>query len=170
MLDTMTFTKAAGGLCGAFLVYLLGGWAGEVLFHTGGGHGDHAEQAYMIEVDDADSGPAEEEVEVDFVAMVAAADAAKGEKVFGKCKACHKVDGTDGTGPHLNGVVGRDIGAVDGFGYSDVLTSLEGNWSEDALNEFLTNPKGYAPGTKMSFAGLRKIGDRANIVAYLAGL
>lgn len=168
MLDTMTLTKAAGGLFGTFLVFLLGGWAGDLLFTTGGGHGDHAEQAYLIEVDDGgDAGDEEEEV-VDFVALVAAADAGKGEKVFGKCKACHKLDGTDGTGPHLNGVVGRDKAAIGGFGYSDVLAGMSGDtWSEDNLNAFLTNPKAYAPGTKMSFAGLRKISDRANLVAYL---
>lgn len=169
MLDTMTFTKAAGGLFGAFLVYLLGGWAGEILFHTGGGHGDHAEQAYVIEVEGGDEGAAEEET-VDFVALVAEGDVAKGEKVFGKCKACHKLDGSNGTGPHLDGVVDRDIASVGGFGYSDVLTGMDGTWDANALDAFLANPKGYAPGTKMSFAGLKKIGDRANIVAYLSGL
>ncbi|MGB0660005.1 MAG: c-type cytochrome [Mangrovicoccus sp.] len=167
MFDTMTFTKVAGGFFGAFLVYLLGGWLGEALFATGH-HGSDYHQAYVIETDDGGAASDEPVEEVDFATLVAEADAAKGEKVFGKCKACHKVDGTDGTGPHLNGVVGRGIGSVGGFGYSDVLAGMAGDsWTAENLNDFLTNPKGYAPGTKMSFAGLKKIGDRANIVAYL---
>ena len=66
-----------------------------------------------------------------------------GERVFGKCKACHKLDGTNGTGPHLNGVVGREIAAVDGFAYSDALAGMSGDqWTPENLNGFLENPKG----------------------------
>ena len=121
----------------------------------------------MIETGDGGGHGGGEEVVADFATVLASADAGKGEKVFGKCKACHKIDGSNGTGPHLDGVVNRDIGAVDGFGYSEVLTSLEGAWTPEHLNSFLENPKGYAPGTKMSFAGLPKVEDRANLIAYL---
>ena len=169
MFDTMTLTKVVGGFCGAFLVYLLGGWAGELLYSTGGGHGDHAEQAYVIEVESADEAPAEEE-SIDFVALVAEADVAKGQKVFGKCKACHKLDGSNGTGPYLNALIDRAIGGVDGYAYSDALAGMEGGWTAEALNGFIENPKGYAPGTKMGFSGIKKVGDRANLVAYLATL
>ena len=106
-MDTMTATKMVGGFCGALLIYLLGNWAAEELYHVGGGHGgDHA-AGYEIEV-------AEAEVEVDemedegplFAELYLAADADKGAKVFGKCKACHKLeDGANGTGPHLYAVV-----------------------------------------------------------------
>lgn len=171
MLDTMTVTKAAGGFCGAFLVYLLGGWAGEVLFHTGGGHGDHGEQAYLIEVEDAAQADADaQEAAIDFLALVGEADPGKGERVFAKCRACHKLDGTNGTGPHLDGVMEREIAAVEGYSYSDALAGLDGAWTAEALNEFLESPRNYAPGTKMSFAGLKKVGDRADLVAYLSGL
>jgi cytochrome c len=88
--------------------------------------------------------------------------------VFGKCKACHKIDGTNGVGPHLDGVVGRDIASVEGFAYSDALSGLEGTWTPETMEAFLANPKGYAPGTKMTFAGLPKVADRANVIAYLA--
>lgn len=169
MFDTMTLTKVVGGFCGAFLVYLLGGWAGELLYSTGGGHGDHAEQAYVIEVESADEAPAEEEA-IDFAALVAEADVAKGQKVFGKCKACHKLDGSNGTGPYLNALIDRAIGGVDGYAYSDALAGMEGGWTAEALNGFIENPKGYAPGTKMGFSGIKKVGDRANLVAYLATL
>lgn len=168
MFDTMTFTKIIGGFCGALLIFMLGGWAAEVLYHTGGGHGDdHAAQGYVIEVEGDE--PAEAEVEVAFADVLAAADAGKGEKVFGKCKACHKLDdGANSTGPYLYGVVGRPVGAVDGFGYSGKLSEAADVWSPEHLNEFLANPKKYAPGTTMSFSGLKKIDDRANLIAYLS--
>ncbi|MEP5762075.1 MAG: cytochrome c family protein [Litoreibacter sp.] len=169
MFDTMTFTKILGALCGSLLIFLLGSWAAEAIYHGGGGHGDeeHA-QGYLIEVVEAEGAVEEEVEEIDFAAMMVEADAAKGEKIFSKCKACHKLDdGANGTGPHLFGVVNRDIGNVDGFGYSDDLASNGGTWDHDALNEFLENPKGWAPGTKMGFGGIKKPTDRANLIAYL---
>lgn len=168
MFDTMTFTKIIGGFCGALLIYLLGGWAAEALYHTGGGHGDdHAAQGYKIEVEG--DAPAEEVVEVAFADVLAAADAGKGEKVFGKCKACHKLDdGANGTGPYLYGVVDRQVGTANGFGYSGKLVAVADVWSPENLNAFLENPKKFAPGNKMSFSGLKKIEDRANLIAYLS--
>ncbi|EIE53107.1 cytochrome C [Salipiger aestuarii] len=167
MLDTMTITKAVGGACGALLVYLLGGWVADTLYTTGGGHGEEHAAAYVI---DTGSEPAAEEETVDFATLMGSAEADKGEKVFGKCRACHKIDGTDATGPHLNGVVGRDIGTVAGFGYSGALDQVGDVWSPENLFAFLENPKGAAPGTTMSFAGLKKAEDRVNLIAYLDGL
>ncbi len=168
MFDTMTLTKVVLGFCGTFLVFLLGGWAAEIIYHTGGGHGgeEHA-QGYKIEVEEAAGGEAE--VEVAFADVLATADAAKGAKVFGKCKACHKLDdGANATGPHLFGVVDRPVGSADGFGYSGKLSAVADVWTADNLNDFLANPKKFAPGTTMGFSGLKKIEDRANLVAYLS--
>ncbi|WP_417718718.1 c-type cytochrome [Salipiger sp.] len=102
-----------------------------------------------------------------------AGDAAKGEKVFRKCMACHAVgaDAKNKVGPELNGVVGRPIATAPDFDYSDALMALgEGGtaWTAETLAEFLAKPKDYAKGTKMSFAGLRKDEDRADVIAYLA--
>jgi cytochrome c len=120
----------------------------------------------VIEVESA--GEVEEVEEVNIVELIAAADIGKGEKVFGKCKACHKLeDGANGTGPHLFNTVNRDKGSIEGFGYSTTLAEMEGNWGYEELNAFLTNPKGYVKGTKMSFSGLKKDADRANLIAYL---
>lgn len=166
MFDTMTITKVAGALCGSLLIFLLGAWAAEELYHTGGGHGKHAEQAYVI-----DTGEGEEEVveeEVPFEVVLASADAGKGERVFGKCRACHKLeDGANGTGPHLYGVVNRAVGEED-FGYSGALTEVADVWTPENLNGFLESPRNYAPGTSMGFAGLPDVEDRANLIAYLA--
>jgi cytochrome c len=165
MLDTMTFTKAAGGICGALLVFLLGKWAAEVLFHVD----SHGEASYVIEVETADAG--EEVEEVDFAAVMADASVEDGAKVFRKCSACHKLEaGANGAGPYLYGVVGREKAAADGFGYSDTLASMEGAWTPENLSAFLEKPASYAPGTSMSFSGLRKIEDRADVIAYLDSL
>jgi len=170
MFDTMTLTKIVGSLCGALLVFLLGNWAAETLYHTGGGHGDdeHHMAGYVIATGDGEA-EAEPEVEVAFADVLAAADPAKGEKVFAKCKACHKLDGSNGTGPHLDGVVNRAVGAVPDFRYSGKLVAVADVWTPENLDAFLESPKGYAPGTAMSFAGLRKVEDRANVIAYLEG-
>lgn len=170
MFDTMTFTKTLGALCGSLLIFLLANWAAESLYKTGGGHGEHAEQAYVIDTGEGEAAK-EEVVEVAFADILAAADADKGAKVFGKCKACHKLEeGANSTGPSLYGVVGRPVGSAEGFGYSGKLKAAADVWTPENLNEFLTSPKGFAPGTAMSFAGLRKIEDRANVIAYLDSL
>lgn len=103
-------------------------------------------------------------------AVAVAGDPAAGEKVFGKCKACHKIDGKNITGPHLDGVVGRAVGSVAEFKYSDAMKAFGGEWTPERLDAYLTQPKEYIPGNKMSFAGLRKPEDRANVIAYLTGL
>lgn len=163
MLDTMTFTKAAGGICGALLVFLLGKWAAEELYHSD----SHSEASYVIEVAGADDG-AEAEPEVDFATLLASADVDKGARQFRKCSACHQLeDGANGAGPHLYGVVGRPKGAVDGFTYSDTIASMGGEWSPENLSGFIERPSAYAPGTSMGFAGLRDAEDRADLIAYL---
>jgi cytochrome c len=173
MFDTMKLTKAVGAVCGSLLVFLLAGWAGSSLYTVGhgGGHGEGEElaQAYSIDTG-AEEAPAEsEEPAVDFATLLASADPAAGETVFRKCSACHKLDGTDGVGPHLNGVVGRNHAAVEGFAYSEANIALSAEpWTPEAINAFIENPKGYMPGTKMAFAGLPKAEDRANLIAYLA--
>ncbi len=171
MLDTMTITKALGAACGALLIFLMGSWAAESMYLVGTEEhaGEEAHQAYTIEIAGEEAAPVEGAEAVDFPALVAAADVGAGEKVFGKCKACHKVDGSNGTGPHLNGIVGKAKAASAGFGYSNALMAMASDsWTPDNLNAFLTNPKGYAPGTKMAFAGLPKVEDRASLVAWLA--
>lgn len=171
MFNTMTLTKITGAICGSLLIYLFASWAADSLYDTGSeGHGNEvASQAYTI--DTGDAAPAEAATEgPSFDEIYASADVAAGEKVFSKCKACHKADGTDSTGPHLNGVVERPRGTVEGFGYSDGMKSVNDPWTPANLDLFLTNPKTDVPGTKMSFAGLPKAEDRANLIAYLATL
>ena len=103
---------------------------------------------------------------------LAEGDAAAGEKVFRKCKACHAVgDGAKNkVGPMLNGIVGNEIASVDGFKYSKAFLAKKAEglvWTVDVLDSYLTKPKKFIPGTKMSYAGLKKEGDRENTIAYL---
>ncbi|MCE2522545.1 MAG: cytochrome c family protein [Rhodobacteraceae bacterium] len=172
MLDTMTATKIVGALCGAMLVLLLGKWAAESIYHVGPiGHGDdHGAVPIFADIAEDQLDTPVEEV-VDILTLLASADIAKGAKVFAKCKACHKVEeSTNGVGPHLVGIVGRQIGIIDEFKYSNPMADLEGVWDPEQLAAFLANPKKYLPGTKMSFVGLKKPKDRANIIAWMQSL
>lgn len=103
---------------------------------------------------------------------LASADVAKGETAAKKCVSCHQFvkDGKNGTGPALYGIVNRAKGAAAGFKYSAGMTGKGGNWDYAALDEFLTNPKGYVSGTTMGFAGVARPDERANIIGYLRSL
>ena len=100
---------------------------------------------------------------------LASADPAKGEQVFKKCAACHNADqgGANQLGPNLFGVMGETVGTGHGFAFSDALKSHGGTWDWETMNAWLSNPKKFAPGTKMTFAGLGKPEDRANVMAFL---
>jgi cytochrome c len=98
-----------------------------------------------------------------------AQDAALGEKVFLKCKACHQIGegAKDAVGPVLNGVVGRKAGIYPEYAYSDANKNSGITWDEATLKEYLKNPRGKVPGTKMIFPGLTKDDDIDNVIAYL---
>ena len=89
--------------------------------------------------------------------------------MFKKCAACHNADkgGANQLGPNLWGVLGEPIGQGQGFAFSDALAKKGGTWNWDNLSEWLTSPKAFAPGTKMTFAGLSNPQDRANVIAFL---
>lgn len=168
MFDTMVITKAVAGVCATLLVFLLGNWVAGAIYLPGHG-GDHAHAVYPLPPEEdtapeAEAAPAEV---VDVMGLYASADAAAGEALWRNCRACHALDGRDGTGPHLNGVVNRAIDAVEGFNYSGALLALGETWTVEALNIFLENPRESAPGTRMAYAGMRDIEDRLNLIKFL---
>ncbi len=180
--DPLLLTKIVGTLCVAGLIFLFGRWGAEALTSRGEPdmhHGDsHAEegheeltQAYTIEVAANDAAAGEAEAGgMDVGALMNAADPAKGENVFKKCKACHSMEaGKNGTGPTLNGVVGRMAGTEAGFEYSDAMKNHGQEWTPEHLIAFLGDVKGTVPGTKMSFPGIKDEAQRADLVAYLMG-
>ena len=131
-------------------------------------HGERPEKmGYPIEgvVLEGEGGAAAEKP-IDF----SIADAAHGEQVFKKCAACHNADkgGANALGPNLWGVLGEPIGkGAHGFAFSEALAGKGGAWDFANLSEWLANPKKFAPGTKMTFAGLGNPEDRANVIAFL---
>jgi cytochrome c len=95
-------------------------------------------------------------------------DAAKGKKVFNKCRTCHNADvEKNKIGPHLVGLFGRQAGAVEDFRYSDAMKESAIVWDEETLEDYLKDPKGYIPGNKMPFAGIRKDDELDDLIAYL---
>lgn len=178
MFDTMTVTKVGASFFGALLVLMLGKWVAEELYHVGASHGygdDHGvTQAYMIEVEGAEDHGAEEVVEVadpPIADLLLVADVGAGEGQWRSCRSCHSNEaGGRGAGPYLYGVVGRPVGAVDGFNYSGALSEVAEVWDAEALYGFIKNPSDYAPGTSMNFKGIDDPQDRANLIAWLDSL
>jgi len=125
------------------------------------------EMGYPIEGVVAEEG-AEAAKPIEF--YLASADPTKGEQVFKKCTACHNADkgGANALGPNLWGVLGEPIGkGAHGFAFSEALSGHGGTWDWNTLSDWLANPKKFAPGTKMTFAGLSNPEDRANVIAFL---
>ena len=162
-MDNRTNT-IAGWILAAGIV-ALGGWivSGEA-FHAG----EVEKGGYALP--GAEEGGAEgaDAKPVEF--YLASADPTKGEAVFKKCAACHVVaaGGANGVGPNLWGVMGAAIGKhAPGYAYSAALSGKGGNWDWKAMDAWLASPRGFAPGTKMTFAGLSSPEDRANVIVYL---
>jgi cytochrome c len=134
----------------------------------------HAERpekmGYEVQGVEAEAGAGAAVAEKPFAFYMSQADATKGADVFKKCAACHNADkgGANALGPNLYGVVGDAVATGrGGFPFTDALKSKGGKWDFDSLNAWLTSPKAYAPGTKMTFAGLSNPQERANVIAYL---
>jgi cytochrome c2 len=95
-------------------------------------------------------------------------DPAAGAKVFNKCKACHVLDEEKNrVGPYLHGVFGRPAGSVEGFKYSSAMKDSGIVWSDETITEYVSDPKGFVPGNRMAFPGLKKPEDISNLLAYL---
>lgn len=163
-MDDRTNTIAGWVLagCGAALgLSIVGG----MLFH-----GERPEKmGYAIEgvVEEGAGGAA---AEVPIASLLPTADPAKGAEVFKKCAACHTINqgGANGIGPNLYATLGEAIAqGKGGFAFSDALKSVGGTWDFDKMNAWLTSPRKFANGTKMTFAGLGNAQDRANVIAYL---
>lgn len=167
-MDSFEFNKIAGAVL-AGLVALLGiSIVTDMAFMPT----KPEQQAYIIEgVEEevAEAGPAAE-AEKPIAFYLASASADKGEAVFKKCAACHNAaaGGANGIGPNLHGILGAPKASKAGFAYSGALGDMKGQaWGWDEMNAWLKSPKAYAPGNKMSFAGLGKAEERAAVMLWL---
>ena len=172
-MNAFEINKIVGALLGTVLLVMGVGFLAEAIYAPikdrgpgyslpGGAEADSHEEVEVVET-------------VPLGVLLASASAEDGAKVSRKCQSCHNFGEGDSNkiGPALYGVVGRGIATHEGFAFSDVLSGFasEGKiWTYESLNEFLTKPKDFAPGTKMSFAGLSKEQDRMNMLAYLQSL
>ncbi len=118
---------------------------------------------------EADAGAGGGEAAQPIAAFLATANPAKGEAQFKKCAACHTVTkgGATGQGPNLYGILGAKFGHIAGFGYSDAIKNHGGTWNWDELSHWVESPRKFIPGNKMSFAGISKPQDRADLLVYL---
>ena len=163
------FNTAAGWVLFAGVVGL-----GLAQLSKGYFHGDKPDRpeklGYVIEgAVEEGAGPAEASIADALNAMPAAELIAAGEKAYSKCQSCHTIDagGANGIGPNLHGTMGKAVASHAGFAYSAELKAVGGTWDWDKMDAWLKNPKGMVSGTKMSFAGLGKVEDRAALAAYL---
>jgi cytochrome c len=160
------FNTIAGWTLGAAIVaFGLSSVSGHY-FRADKPHRPH-EMGYEIEgVVSSGGGDAEQPIE----ALLATADLAKGEAAFRKCTSCHTITpgGPNGIGPNLHGIMGDGIGhARGGFAFSAALKDHGGSWDWKNMSEWLKNPRAFAPGTKMTFAGLSNPEERANLIAWM---
>jgi cytochrome c len=179
--QTNTDANAGADGAGGDIFNTAAGW---VLFAAGLGlglsilsgkyfHGSEPERpeqlGYVIEGAVEEGGGGAAEITLAQALNMEGVTADAGAKVFAKCSACHSIEagGANGVGPNLHAIMGANIGAKPGFNYSSAMAGKGGQWGWEEMDAWLKKPSSYIEGTKMSFAGLSKIEDRAAVALYL---
>jgi cytochrome c len=171
-MDSIEVTKYSTAVLVAGIAFFISGWIGASIIHP------EKPAKPVIEIkgaapEAAATAPAPEEKLPPIGPLLAAADPGAGATYFKQvCSVCHTADqgGKAGVGPNLYNVVGGPHAHMEGFNYSPALKAKTGSWTFDELNEWLHKPSAYAPGTRMTFAGIANDKMRANVIAYLRSL
>ena len=170
-MDSFELNKIIGAILGTLLFVMGVGFVAEAIYHPIEGRGPGYE--LPLPEGTVEAAVDEEVLPVDIGTLLASASVQQGEAAARRCVGCHNFEQGAGTkqGPELFNIVGFPIAGHEGFAYSDALLSLSGQaWTYENLNQFLLAPKGFAPGTKMNFGGLRDDQERASVIAYLASI
>jgi cytochrome c len=181
---TMEANKIAASIFLAGIIAMIAGFIAEGVYPGAKTHGaSHTEakrgytiagaEAFELGASGTAAAPAADTGPVDIAPFMAKADIAEGAKLIKRCTACHTFEkgGKNGVGPNNYGVVGGPVAHVADFNYSEAILAKKGEkWTEQNLSDFLANPKAYAPGNKMAFAGLKKPEDRANLIKYIESI
>jgi cytochrome c len=172
MASSLEFNKTLAAVLTAGIIASGAGVVSRMIYHPV----IPEERAYPIDMAavEAEGGEAAQDQEetAEISQLLATANADSGATIAKKCAACHTFEkgGPNKIGPDLWGVLGRDIASVPDFSYSSALSEKEGAWDYEKINQFITSPRKWAPGTKMTFAGLSKAQDRADLLLYLRTL
>lgn len=171
-MDSFEFNKISGAVLGSILFIMAVSILASSFFHTE----EANPQAFAVAEADAGAAAGGETAAAEvkpLAVLLAEADVASGEKAARKCTACHTLDegGAARIGPNLYGIVGANHAHMAGFAYSAAMKEKSGQpWTFEELDHFIENPRGYMPGTIMSFAGIKKPEERADLLVYLNSL